>query len=90
MNGHGGSRAGAGRKASGANKMHQAARESALASGQSPLDFMLEVMRDAEEDRAKRLDAAKAAAPYLHARLTAIEHSGDVGLHHESWLDEIR
>ncbi len=48
---------------------------------------MLEVMRDAAGDRSKRLDAAKAAAPYLHARLTAVEHSGGLTLEsHEQFL----
>jgi hypothetical protein len=33
-------------------------------------------MRDDERDFAARLDAAKAAAPYCHARLTSTELSG--------------
>lgn len=37
-----------------------------------PLEFMLKIMRDESADRAERLDMAKAAAPYVHAKLSAI------------------
>lgn len=50
------------------------------ASGLTPLDFMLSVMRDEDEDMDRRLDMAKAAAPYIHPKLSAIEHAGKVGL----------
>ena len=48
------------------------------ASGLTPLEFMLSVMRDEQADTATRLDAAVKAAPYVHPRLAAIEsrHSG--------------
>jgi len=42
------------------------------ASGASPLDYMLQVMRDDAVEPAKRLDAAKAAAPYVHPRLASV------------------
>jgi len=42
------------------------------ASGAAPLDFMLQVMRDESLEPAKRLDAAKAAAPYVHPRLASV------------------
>lgn len=42
------------------------------ASGQAPLDYMLQVMRDETQELAKRLDAAKAAAPYVHPRLASV------------------
>ena len=44
-----------------------------------PLDFLLSIMRDDEQDARWRLDAAKAAAPYSHARLSATEVSGPSG-----------
>ena len=40
-------------------------------SGLMPLDFMLSVMRDPEAEMADRFEAAKAAAPYVHAKLVA-------------------
>lgn len=41
-----------------------------------PLDFLLGIMRDENQDAQSRLDAAKAAAPYCHARLSSTEVSG--------------
>ena len=38
---------------------------------------MLGVLRDHGNDLPVRMDAAKAAAPYMHARLESIKHSGD-------------
>ncbi len=44
-----------------------------------PLDYLLSIMRDESEDKRERLDAAKAAAPYCHARLRSTEVSGPSG-----------
>jgi hypothetical protein len=57
----------------------QASALPAAADGLMPLDFLLGVMRDSEADPGKRFEAAKAAAPYLHPKLAAIEHSGRAG-----------
>lgn len=43
------------------------------ASGLTPLDYMLSVLRNAENDQAIRLDAAHKAAPYVHARLSTVD-----------------
>ena len=51
----------------------------AAAGGELPLDYMLRVMRDAATSEGRRDDMAKAAAPYLHARLAAVEHMGKGG-----------
>ena len=57
-----------------------AAKAAAIAkSGQTPLDFMLSVMRDPSKPGDIRLDAAKSAAPYVHPKLAAIEHTGANG-----------
>jgi hypothetical protein len=40
--------------------------------GITPLDYMLQVVRDESVEPAKRLDAAKAAAPYVHPRLASL------------------
>lgn len=49
-------------------------------TGQTPLEFMLEVMRDTENDIILRMDAAKSAAPYVHPKLASVEmkHTGKV------------
>jgi hypothetical protein len=75
----GGRRDGAGRKPGTLNKATQEQRDAIAASGLTPLEYMLAVMRDGGADEARRLDAAKAAAPYCHARLTAVELSGPGG-----------
>ena len=79
----GGARPGAGRKKGQVTKFNELARKEALAKGTSPLDFMLAVLRDENESRAVRLDAAKAAAPYLHARLNAIDLTGETSVRWE-------
>jgi hypothetical protein len=38
-----------------------------------PLDFLLRLMRDPHSPMARRLEAAKAAAPFLHPKLSAID-----------------
>jgi hypothetical protein len=37
------------------------------------LDFLLRLMRDPRSPIARRLEAAKAAAPFLHPKLSAID-----------------
>lgn len=49
------------------------------ASGQTPLDYMLGVMRDTNVAADRRDDMAKAAAPYVHPKLAAVEHTGKDG-----------
>ena len=73
----GGARPGAGRKKGGANRINDEARKKALEDGLSPLEYLLGVMRDEDQDDARRLDAAKAAAPYVHARLANVAHTGE-------------
>lgn len=43
----------------------------AVAAGITPVEYLLGIMRDENEKQDKRIDAAKAVAPYLHARLQA-------------------
>ena len=60
-----------------------------MAEGLTPLEYMLEVMRapapDVDDARilqshvAMCFEAAKAAAPYIHPRLAAVEHTGKDG-----------
>ena|SRR5271165_2226444 len=72
----GGRREGAGRKPGSVSRIDAEARKRALAGGMMPLDYMLFVMRDESREDNVRLDAAKAAAPYCHARLSSTEVSG--------------
>ena len=75
----GGKREGAGRPA-GAPNVKTAETVAAIeASGLTPLDYMLSVLRDENRETAERMDAAKAAAPYVHPKLANVEHKGDGG-----------
>ena len=54
-----------------------------------PLDYLLSIVRDESQDRPARVDAAKAAAPYCHARLSSLDHRGGLTLTHEQALEEL-
>jgi hypothetical protein len=75
----GGPREGAGRPAGIANKASIARQAEVAASGITPLDYLLQIMRDETAERDERRDAAKAAAPYVHPKLAAVEHTGKDG-----------
>lgn len=68
-----------GRKAGVPNKATAAKVAEVEASGLTPLDYMLGVMRDPAIAADRRDDMAKAAAPYVHPKLAAIEHTGKDG-----------
>lgn len=73
----GGKREGAGRKKGGQNAKTKERLEAVCKDGLTPLEYMLQVLRDAANDEAVRMDAAKAAAPYIHPKLSSVEHKGD-------------
>src|SRR5947209_17389519 len=81
-----------GRQKGGVDKI---TREAILAAqGITPLDYMMGIVRNEQEDKTVRLDAAKAAAPYVHARLQAVTLGGDpenpIKVDNASDLDEAR
>ncbi len=69
----GGARAGAGRPKGRRNRRTEAQIAAIEAGGITPLAYLLAVMRDESQDPVARLDAAKAAAPYVHSKLAAID-----------------
>lgn len=85
----GGARVGAGRKPGGQNRKSADIAIKAAQAGTTPLEFMLAIMRNgppADADaltivkyQALQFEAARAAAPFVHPRLAAIEHSGEGG-----------
>lgn len=77
--GRGGSRAGAGRKVGIPNKASVARQKRVAETGQTPLDYMLAVMRDDKAEAGRRDDMAKAAAPYVHPKLASLQHTGRNG-----------
>jgi hypothetical protein len=70
-------------------RVTSAARKKATAGDLSPVDYMLAILRDETQSRGDRMDAAKAAAPYLHARLSGVKHSGELAMRHEDALNEL-
>jgi hypothetical protein len=72
----GGKRSGAGRRKGSPNKATAARQAAISASGDAPLDYMIRVMRDEGAPDGRRDEMAKAAAPYVHPRLAAIEYAG--------------
>ena len=72
----GGNRPGAGRPKGVPNKATAERQATIAASGLTPLDYMLAVLRDESAEPNTRMEAAKAAAPYVHPRLASIEHAG--------------
>jgi hypothetical protein len=56
-----------------------ACEERAETRADTPLDYMLRVMRDPAVEPARRDEMAKLALPYLHPKPTAIEHTGKDG-----------
>lgn len=75
----GGKRQGAGRKPGSRTKKTSEIAIRAAGEGMMPLEYMLARMRDADTESPQRDDMAKAAAPYCHPRLAAIEHTGKDG-----------
>lgn len=73
----GGKRDGAGRKSGTPNKASAERQKAIAASGLTPLDYMLNVLRDDDETAERRAWAASAAAPYVHPKLASVEHKGN-------------
>ena len=89
---NGGAREGAGRPKGAASRKDAEARAKALESGITPLEYLLSIMRDEGLPRNERIDCAKAAAPYVHAKYTTValtgeDHQGPVE-HVVRWVDE--
>lgn len=53
---------------------------------QTPLEFMVRIMNDENLPRNERMDAAKAAIPYVHSRLNSIDVNANVSVSHEDAL----
>src|SRR5262249_57686875 len=72
-NGYGGRRQGAGSKPGSASQKTREIANQAAKDGLTPLEYMLAVLRDDAADPNRRDRMAVAAAPYIHARLAAIQ-----------------
>lgn len=70
---HGGARQGAGRRPGAITTKTREVAEKLTAQGLTPLDFMLGILRDETQTPAMRFEAAKAAAPFIHPKLSSVE-----------------
>ena len=61
----------------------------AAQNGETPLEYMLRVMRDQTQEYPRRDEMAKAAAPYVHARLNATDLKTTI-THEDVPADELR
>lgn len=86
----GGKREGAGRKPGSATKRTREIADDAAAEGVTPLEYLLSVLRDERMTLESRFEAAKAAAPYVHPRLSAVDMNANVKqIPHEEALGEL-
>lgn len=76
----GGARSGSGRPKGAVNIKTKEAIAQAAATGITPLEFLMAAMRDESRGFDAQIDAAKAAAPYVHAKLAAVAVSGELGV----------
>ena len=88
----GGKRENAGRKAGSTTTkaaIERAALKEAVTAlkneGETPLEVLLSIMRTTVDQEVK-IDCAKAAAPYIHPRLTSIEANVKATMSHEDTL----
>jgi hypothetical protein len=59
------------------NKSMQERMAALMAGGETPLEYMLRVLRDPQTEHARKDEMSKSAAPYMHPRLAATEVSGN-------------
>ena len=77
----------AGRPKGAANRKTAEAIKATEATGITPLEFLLSIMRDTAVEPQQRVDCAKAAAPYVHARLSNVDAKIDGDHRYEfTWL----
>ena len=94
---HGGKRPGAGRKPGSGNRQMlnwngTLLADPAAVATMSPLRFLLEVMRDPTATKKARMEAAKAAAPYVHGRPSGPAKGDQEGLPlggDDVWSDDL-
>lgn len=86
MANHGGKRQGAGRKPGTLNERTQELVAVAAATGETPIEYMLRIMRDQDADIERRDKMAIAAAPFVHPKLATLNHTGQFNI--KRWSDE--
>ena len=59
------------------NRATSEMRRAIAESGETPVEYMVRIMRDETAEPSRRDDMARAAAPYLHPRLSAVSHNDE-------------
>jgi hypothetical protein len=77
-----------GRKKGTPNKRTRELQIKAAQMGFDPVEFLLVEAANPKNQIALRIDAAKAAAPYVRPRLSSIEHKGSIGFNAGALSDE--
>ena len=62
------------------NRVTAQERAAIAESGQTPLNYLLSVLRNEALGVGERMEAAKAAAPYVHPKLSAITLKGETAI----------
>lgn len=78
-----------GRKRGTRNKASVQREAEVKATGLTPLEYMLEVMRNSDAPLERRDEMAKAAAPYVHPKLASTTLDGKLTISHEDALSEL-
>ena len=85
----GGARPGAGRPVGSVNRRTAEVIAEAMEAGKTPLEFLLEMMRDEDIDRKERAWAAEKAAPFMHPRPAPMERTVSLELPDTSTVEGI-
>jgi hypothetical protein len=72
------------------NKLTAEREAEIAASGLTPLDYMLRILRDENEDTCRRDEMAKAAAPYCHSRFSTVDAKISVNSSLAAALDALK
>ena len=87
--GRGGSRVGAGRRLGSKGKRTEASLKLAQELKADPVQFLLLAMSDESLNMKDRIECAKAVAPYIAPRLSAVESRVTNVKSHEEMLEEL-
>ncbi len=85
----GGARPGAGRPKGSLSKKHVEVLATAVSEGITPVEYMLNVMRDETVDEKQRAWAAEKAAPFVHPRPAPLARSIEIELPDTSTVEGI-
>ena len=87
---HGGHREGAGRRKGTPNVKTAEVLANALQDGLTPVEYMLNTMRDENADQKERQWAAEKAAPYCHPRPAPVQRTIEIDLPDISTIEGIK